>query len=141
MPFYETVFILDPSIEQEGIDQETEKVESLIVDNGGRIIRRDVWGKRRLAYEIAGRSEGFYTFVVFEGPGEIVSVLERSYRLNERIIRYMTVRLKKAPAEPEKEEVEPAAATSGGEEQEVASEPGKAVEDEPVAGETPESRE
>ena len=103
MPFYETVVIIDPTIGPEEIDKETKKVEAAVTSGGGRILHRDIKGKLQLAYQIAHRTEGYYVYIIFEGEGSLVPVLERSYRLNERILRFLTVRIEGPPLEPPKE--------------------------------------
>lgn len=91
MRLYETIFILDPTLDEHGIEKEIKKVEDLITNQKGNIIKTEKWGTRRLSYPINKRMQGFYTLIFFEGDGNIPSELERAYKLNESCIRYLTV--------------------------------------------------
>jgi small subunit ribosomal protein S6 len=91
LPIYETVFVLDPSLDDKTIQKEIKKVEDLITDNKGEVLRTDKWGKKRFTYPIKKRHEGYYTLVLFEGEGKIPKELERAYKLNESCLRYLTV--------------------------------------------------
>lgn len=101
MKRYETVFILDSSLDKAILDEEVKKVEDLITSREGKVIRVDGWGTRRLAYPIAKKQQGYYTLIVFEGESNLTEELERSYRLNEYCLRWLTV------ACEEEEEEEP----------------------------------
>ena len=107
---YETVFILDSSLDKSTLEQEVKKVEDLITSREGKIIKVDTWGTRRLAYPIAKKQQGYYTLIIFEGEGGLPSELEKSYKLNESCLRYLTVvseeeELEEKPSPEEKEEV------------------------------------
>jgi small subunit ribosomal protein S6 len=91
LPIYETVFVLDPSLDDKTIQKEIKKVEALITDHKGEVLKIDKWGKKRFAYPIKKKHEGFYTLVLFEGEGKIPKELERAYNLNELCLRYLTV--------------------------------------------------
>lgn len=88
---YETVFILDPSLDDHTIQKETKKVEDLITNLQGRVIKTEKWGTRRLSYPIHKKMQGYYTLIYFEGDGNIPTELERAYKLNESCMRYLTV--------------------------------------------------
>lgn len=97
MAFYETVVVVDP-LAGEGVgEKHLGKIKELIEAKGGRILKTEEWGKRRLAYSINHRREGLYSLVEFEGPGEIVASLDQYYRLQESILRYLTV-VREAPS-------------------------------------------
>jgi len=91
LPRYETVFVLDPSLDDKTIQTEIKKVEDFITDQKGQMLKIDKWGKKRFAYPIKKKREGFYTLILFEGNGRIPKELERAYRLNEFCLRYLTV--------------------------------------------------
>lgn len=91
MPIYETVFVLDPSLDDTILQKEIKKVEDLITDHKGQVLKIDKWGKRRFAYPINRKNEGYYTLILFEGEGKIPKELERAYKLNELCLRYLTV--------------------------------------------------
>lgn len=103
MRHYETTFVIDSLLKAEEIDAIIGKYERFITTNGGEILRIDRWGKRRLAYEIKKRQYGFYVYVRFVGPSNIPRLIEREYRLNESILRFLTLVLdKKALAQEAK---------------------------------------
>lgn len=91
MRTYEALFIIRPDIKDEDIQTMAKTVEKLITDNGGSIVRSEIWGKRRLAYEVQKLTEGIYVLIRFEAPATIVGKLENHFRLTEEIIRYLTV--------------------------------------------------
>ena len=91
MPRYETVFVLDPSLDDKTIQKEIKKAEDLITDHKGEVLKIDKWGKKRFAYPIKKKHEGYYTLILFDGEGKIPKELERAYKLNEFCLRYLTV--------------------------------------------------
>ena len=101
---YETVFVLDPSLDDPTIEREIEKVEEFITNHKGRIIKNERWGMRKFAYPIKKKQQGYYTLIYFEGDGNIPSELERIYKLNEYCLRYLTVTSEEKPKQPEGEE-------------------------------------
>jgi len=92
---YETTFIINPALDDPQIDAVINKVKDLITRNGGEIKTVDKWGRKRLAYPIHKKNNGFYTCIEFEAQGDVVRKLERAYQLDEQIIRYLTVILDK----------------------------------------------
>jgi small subunit ribosomal protein S18 len=88
---YETTFILDPGLDETRVNEEVEKVTQWIKGLGGEVLEVQRWGKRRLAYEINRRRDGIYTLMLYQGPGPIVKELERRFRLNESVLRNLTV--------------------------------------------------
>jgi len=92
---YESTFILDPALEANAIEERITKFNSTIISNGGNIIKQDKWGVRNLAYPIAGKSQGFYVLTLFEGKKETLVELERAYRLDEQVLRHLTIVLEK----------------------------------------------
>ena len=91
MTKYETTFILDPGLDEAKVNEEVDKVVQWIKALGGEVLETQRWGKRRLAYEIGRRRDGIYTLLLYEGPGAIVGELERRFRLNESVLRSLTV--------------------------------------------------
>jgi small subunit ribosomal protein S6 len=91
LPRYETVFVLDPSLDDKAIQKEIKRVEDLITEHKGEVLKTNKWGKRRLTYPIKKKHEGYYTLILFQGEGRISKELERAYKLNESCLRYMTV--------------------------------------------------
>jgi small subunit ribosomal protein S6 len=91
---YETVFILDPGSDDATRDKEIKKVEELIEKNKGKIIQTDRWGMRRLHYRIKKKNEGYYVLIQFEAPVALNRELDRYYKLNEDLLRYIIVQQK-----------------------------------------------
>ncbi len=98
---YETTFVIDAYLSNEQIEEKIQTYSKLIEENEGKIINIDRWGKRRLAYEIAKKQYGYYVYVRFEAPGTIVQIIERDYKLDDDIIRYLTVLVPKAAIKEE----------------------------------------
>jgi small subunit ribosomal protein S6 len=88
---YETVFILDPGLDENQVNDEVEKTSNLIAANGGKILDVQRWGRKRLAYEINKKRDGVYTMIKHESTGDTVKELERRLRLNDSVMRVMTV--------------------------------------------------
>jgi len=98
---YETTFIVNPQVDDAAIDRQVNAVIDLIKNNGGQILRETRWGTRRMAYPIAGLTQGFYASIVFDGENQVLPVLERHYQLEEPYIRYLTVRFEGSLEQPE----------------------------------------
>ena len=90
---YEVVFIIDPEAEDAEVMRLTEAVQKIITDQGGTIVKTEMMGKRQLAYEINHKRDGIYVLLEVEGSGAEIAELERRMRVNDRILRYMTVRV------------------------------------------------
>jgi small subunit ribosomal protein S6 len=88
---YQTIIVIDSLLKVEEIDAVIEKVVRIINNNGGEVKSVDRWEKKRLAYEIKNRQYGYYVEIQFEAPGNLVKILERDYRLDENILRYLTI--------------------------------------------------
>ena len=101
---YESTFVLDPGIDDSRVDAEVEKVREFILSRQGEITEVQKWGRRKLAYEIRHRKEGIYTLLRFKGAGDLPAELDRRYRLNENVLRYLTVQYEvPPPVEPGRE--------------------------------------
>lgn len=87
---YETIFVVDAALEQEQIDSVVEKFKSLIEANA-TVNNFDVWGKKRLAYEINYKTEGYYVFVEFTSEPSFPAELERVYGITEGILRSLII--------------------------------------------------
>jgi len=98
MNHYETVFILTPVLSAEQMKEAVEKFTTVLTDNGGTIVNEESWGLRRLAYPIDNKNTGYYHLVEFDGEPTIVDKLEVAFRRDERILRFLTVRLDKFAA-------------------------------------------
>ncbi len=94
MSRYELTYIIDTTLEETARKELIEKVSALIAANGGEVEKVDeTWGKRRLAYAIDHKNEGYYVLVTMNAPGEAISELERNLRINDCILRYLPVKL------------------------------------------------
>lgn len=89
---YETMYILRSDLGDEQVEQAIAKYQNLIQEQGAENIEIQQRGKRRLAYEINRQREGFYVQMNYQGPGKIIAPLERSMRLSEEVIRYLTIK-------------------------------------------------
>ena len=92
MNSYETLFVVDATIAEDDIKATVEKFTALIADNG-TIESVDEWGKRRLAYPINDKNDGYYVLVNFKSAGEFPAELERVFGINESILRSIVIRL------------------------------------------------
>ena len=104
---YETTFILEPGYDEGRVNEEVERVSGWIRDLGGEVIEVQRWGKRRLSYEINRKRDGVYTLMLYQGPGAVVKELERRLRLNESVMRVLTV--EHVPPELTQPQIDPSA--------------------------------
>jgi len=88
---YETTIVIDAHLPAEHVDTTISKYSKLLEDNKGKIELVDRWGKRRLAYEIDKKQYGYYIYVRFEVDGTFIKELEREFKLDDSILRYLTV--------------------------------------------------
>ena len=111
MSKYETTFVVDSLQKSENKENIVRKVENFIKNNGGEIGEVEDWGKKRLAYEINRKQYGNYYQIHFEGPGNLPGLLEQEYRLEEGILRFLTITSDPRAALKREEPVEPAKET------------------------------
>lgn len=90
---YEVVFIVDPTADDDEVARLTESFKQIVTDQGGTITKSETMGRRQLAYEILHKTEGSFWLLEIEGSGREIAELERRMRVNDRIIRYITVRV------------------------------------------------
>ena len=88
---YELVYIIDATIEEEARKGLIERFGELITSNGGEITKVEEWGKRRLAYPINYKNEGYYVLVNFSAESELPREIERNLQINESVIRYQII--------------------------------------------------
>ena len=98
--YYETTFIVNPDVSQEKTQELTDQLVGKIEKAGGRIVKREYWGVRLLAYPIEKRKRGHYTLLVTDGDAAAIEALETAIQLEERILRFLTVRLSELSDEP-----------------------------------------
>jgi small subunit ribosomal protein S6 len=88
---YEALYIIRPDLTDEENQAVAQEVEDLITSNGGVIVRSEVWGKKRLAYEVKHFNEGVYVLLRFQAEAEFPKVLEQYFRISEKVIRNLVV--------------------------------------------------
>jgi small subunit ribosomal protein S6 len=89
---YEAMYIINPNVEDEARAALVERFSGLVVQSGGNVEKIDDWGKRKLAYEIQDLTEGHYILMHFEADSELPRELERNFKINEPILRYLVIR-------------------------------------------------
>ncbi len=95
MKNYETVFILNPALSEEQVQKAVDKYEKYLKSNGSKIIAKEIWGLKKLAYTIQNKNSGFYNLIEYTAPADLVSSLEVEFSRDETIMRYLTVTLDK----------------------------------------------
>lgn len=119
---YETVYILRPNTANDGVAEVNTKVKGIIEGLGGKILKVDNWGKRRLAYEVSKERKGIYLYWRYLASPGVVEETERNLRMLDNVIRYMTVKVDEnvvadaRPTEIDETTYEKAAATAADEE-------------------------
>ena len=96
---YETVFILTPVLSDVQVKEAVEKFKGILTAEGAEIINEENWGMKKLAYQIEKKSTGFYQLLEFKAEPTVIEKLELNFRRDERVIRYITVKLDKYAAE------------------------------------------
>lgn len=92
---YETIFIADPDLQDGARKNLFEKFTSLLGQEGGLLVKFEDWGNKKLAYEINKKARGHYVCMTYGGNGEVIKELERNFRLDENIMKFMTILLEK----------------------------------------------
>jgi len=92
---YETVFILNPVLSDTQIEETVKKFEDFLKKNEAKIVAKENWGLKKLAYPIQNKKSGFYHLFEFTAPGEAITPYEQEFRRDERIMRFLTVKLDK----------------------------------------------
>jgi len=114
---YELVFIIRPDVADEDIETIKDRSRGIITDRDGNVLNVDDWGKRRLAYEIQDYGKGHFVLFNYLGSTEVVNELERTLRIDDSLLRFLTVKLadrvevevRAAEAEAERQRTEAAA--------------------------------
>jgi small subunit ribosomal protein S6 len=92
---YETVFILTPVLSEEQMKEAVKKFEDFLTERGAEFVNRENWGMRKLAYPIQKKSSGFYQVFEYKCDGNVIADLELQFKRDERILRFLTVKLDK----------------------------------------------
>jgi small subunit ribosomal protein S6 len=107
MRTYETMLVLDPEMSKEQIEEFAGKLKQFLGDRGVEIRKVEEWGARPLAYEIKKRKKGFYLLFYLKGDAALISEMERSLRLMEEVLRYLTVKREEGDIEASQQQREP----------------------------------
>lgn len=90
---YELMYVVRPTVDEQSLAAVNDKVDKFITGGGGEILKREDWGKRRLAYPIAKFTEGFYSVLQFKLPSQAVRELDRTLKLTEQVLRFLITRV------------------------------------------------
>jgi small subunit ribosomal protein S6 len=90
---YETTFIVNASLDDPQVEAVITRVQDTITKNGGSIAAVNKWGRKRLSYPVNKKTNGFYVNLEFEATGSLIAALERSFQLDEMILRHLTIAL------------------------------------------------
>lgn len=89
---YETGFVLSPGLSEEDALAFIRQMADVVTQKKGKMVKQDIWGKRRLAFPIKRYSEGIYVFFLYEGPGDISQEMERRFKQSDSVIRFLTIK-------------------------------------------------
>lgn len=92
---YESVAIINATLEDDQIESTISRMQETITTHGGEMLDLDKWGRKRLAYPINKAKSGYYVIFRFNASTDLIATLERNYRLDENVIRYLTIQLDK----------------------------------------------
>ena len=96
---YETVFILTPVLSDEQMKETVAKFKNLLTEKGAEILNEETWGLKKMAYAIQKKSTGFYCLLEFKAEPDVIKKLEIGYRRDEKVLRYLTVKMEEYAAE------------------------------------------
>ena len=92
MKAYEVLYIIKPDLEEEAVQAVANRFSEIVTANGGTDLKVDIWGKRRLAYEIKKFNEGYYVLMNFNSEPHVVKELERLLKISDDVIRFLTTK-------------------------------------------------
>ncbi len=98
MHLYESIFIIRPSLSDDDTNQLIEKIKGLLEKAGTPVLILENWGKKKLAYEIKRERRGTFVYMHFKAASNVVGELEHAYRLEDSVLKFLTVRLEQPPA-------------------------------------------
>ena len=96
---YETVFIMTPVLSEQQMKETVEKFKGILAAQGAEIINEESWGLKKMAYPIQKKSTGFYQLIEFKAEPTTIDKLEIAYRRDERVLRFLTVKMEKYAAQ------------------------------------------
>jgi small subunit ribosomal protein S6 len=100
MPLYESVFIARQDISNQQVEALTEQIAEIVKTNGGEVAKKEYWGLRNLSYRIKKNRKGHYVLINLDAPPAAVAEMERQMRINEDVLRYLTVRVETLDPNP-----------------------------------------
>jgi small subunit ribosomal protein S6 len=95
MNFYENILILSPNLDDKELESAVERVKNIVIKSGGEILKSENWGRRKLAYNLKKQDKGVYYLLVFKSPPEVVSEIERLYKVFDSLLKFLVIKLKK----------------------------------------------
>jgi len=107
MRIYETMLVLDPEMSKEQIDGFVAKLKQFLGDRGAKVIKVAEWGLNTLASEMKKKKKGYYLLLYFDGESAVVAEMERSLRLMEEVLRYLTVKREEGDIEASQQSAAP----------------------------------
>ena len=127
---YETIFIVRPNVGEDEIEAIATKATSTIENDGGTILRINNWGLKKLAYLIKKENQGYYVYIDYAGVPESIAEIERVFRIDDRVLKYLTVKLADT-CDPEaiKEQLAKEESVSTSEEEDLQEEETESVEE------------
>ena len=99
MALYEHTFIATPELSTSELDSLNEKIQSILEKNGSKVVKKEEWGIRALAYPIKKNTKGNYNNLYIDGNNQIIKELEKFERYDERVIKFLSIKIKKIPEE------------------------------------------
>lgn len=100
MSFYEHVFLARQDLSQAQVDALAENATKIVEDNNGKVVKTETWGLRTLAYKIQKNRKAHYVMLELDAPGSVIAELERQARMNEDILRFLTIRVEELEQGP-----------------------------------------
>jgi len=86
------MYILKPELEDEAIVAAISRYEEIVKNDGGEVVKTDRWGKRRLAYEVNGCTEGYYVLMSFNAPSSVSQELDRIFKIQDDVLRHLVIK-------------------------------------------------
>ncbi|OCC15817.1 SSU ribosomal protein S6p [Dissulfuribacter thermophilus] len=93
--YYETFYLVHPEKSDEERQDLSEKLQKIITDHGGKVFKVDPWPLRKLAYKVQKQTKGYYVLMEYEAPGDTIQELTRNLRIDERVMKFITVKKEK----------------------------------------------
>ena len=89
---YEAMYILRADLEEEALEAAVARFDDVVKSNNGEIVKTERWGKRRLAYEVNGKTEGYYILMTFKAPNNVSNELDRILKIQDDVLRHLVIK-------------------------------------------------